>query len=107
MDCPLLSVKRMRTCHMFSRGIGSGGRAKRWIRINSWRSAPNIYLPIPSERIKILKGWFNETLPMLSKGTVFGFVHIDSDFYVSAVEILDYLFDNDRFADGYHLFFDD
>lgn len=62
---------------------------------------------LPAERVRILKGWFSETLPMLPAKAEFALVHIDSDFYLSAVEILDYLFDNDCFADGCHLFFDD
>jgi hypothetical protein len=55
MACPLLSMKRMRTCHMFSRGIGTGGWAKRWIRTNSWGSAPSIYLPSASASVLTVK----------------------------------------------------
>jgi hypothetical protein len=62
---------------------------------------------LPSDRIRIFKGWFSETLPRLKDGTTFALVHIDSDLYESARDVLTWLFERNAYADGCVLLFDD
>ena len=58
-------------------------------------------------RIRIFAGWFSETLKTLPSGTRYALVHIDSDLYASAREVLEHLFANRMIARGAHMFFDD
>lgn len=62
---------------------------------------------ISRDRITIVPGWYKDTLPRLDKGIRFAFVHIDCDLYESTFSVLDHLFQNDAFADGCALYFDD
>lgn len=62
---------------------------------------------LPEERIGILEGWFNKTMPLIPPNTKFALVHIDCDLYESTIEVLNFLFENDCFSDGCRLFFDD
>ncbi|GIL02757.1 MAG: hypothetical protein BroJett030_26560 [Alphaproteobacteria bacterium] len=62
---------------------------------------------LPAEQVRIVEGWFSETLPTLPEGQVFGLVHIDSDLYESARDVLVWMFENDAYADGCALLFDD
>jgi hypothetical protein len=61
----------------------------------------------PQDRICIYDGWFKDTLPLVDKETKFAMVHVDCDLYESTIQVLDYYFSNDLFADGCALFFDD
>lgn len=58
-------------------------------------------------RIKIFAGWFSETLRTLPEGTKYALVHIDSDLYSSARDVLGHLFGNRMLANGAWVFFDD
>ena len=62
---------------------------------------------IKPEAIKIYKGWFSDTLSKIPRGTRFGMIHVDSDLYSSAFEVLDYLFRTGAVSEGALLFFDD
>lgn len=62
---------------------------------------------ISKERIAIYKGFFKSSLKNIPQGTKFCLVHIDSDLYESAYDVLDYLFTHDCFSDGCTLLFDD
>lgn len=50
-------------------------------------------LPIVSDNVELIKGWFCETLPSFiqTQNKKVGFIHIDSDLYSSAKFILDTL----------------
>ena len=63
------------------------------------------YLPI--DQIKVVPGWYKDTLASIPAGTKFALVHIDCDLYESAYQVLDHLFVNDMLSDGCALFFDD
>lgn len=64
---------------------------------------------IESGRIKLVKGWFNETLTEQTKKNLdlkaAAIVYIDSDFYESAVPALEFV--TDLLVDGSILIFDD
>ena len=62
---------------------------------------------LPKERIAIYKGWFCDTLKQLPADAKFSIVHIDSDLYESARDILDDFFTHNRFANGCQILFDD
>jgi O-methyltransferase len=58
-------------------------------------------------RVRIFAGWFSETLKTLPFGTKYALVHIDSDLYASAHDVLEHLFANHMITRGAHIFFDD
>lgn len=55
--------------------------------------------------IEVIPGYFDETLPLLSPGAKFLFVHIDCDLYTSVRPVLDALYD--RVSDGGYIVIDD
>ena len=59
------------------------------------------------DAVKIYKGWFSETLSQIPTETKFSVVHVDSDLYLSAREVLDYLFARSMVSEGAMFFFDD
>lgn len=62
---------------------------------------------LPEKNIKTYNGWFSETLKNIPKGAKFSMIHIDSDLYQSAKEILDYVFGQNILSEGAIIFFDD
>jgi len=62
---------------------------------------------LPKERFVVYEGWFNETLPTISKEVKFGMIHLDCDLYQSILDVLDYCFFNNIVSEGAVLFFDD
>jgi hypothetical protein len=62
---------------------------------------------LPSDLIKIHKGWFSESLPRLPQGTKFAMLHIDCDLYLSALDVLDFVFKSRALSDGAIILFDD
>jgi len=72
---------------------------------NSVTRECSAYLPV--EQIRVVPGWYKETLSNIPADTKFALVHIDCDLYESAYDVLDHLFDNDMLSDGCALFFDD
>lgn len=59
------------------------------------------------ERRLIYEGFFCDTLPEIAPATKFALVHIDSDFYESAYQILEHLVGNQMLSPGAILLFDD
>ena len=62
---------------------------------------------LPSERIVTMKGWFKEALTRLSPKVQFALIHIDSDLYQSAMDVLDHCFAHRRLPPGGIIYFDD
>lgn len=62
---------------------------------------------LPEAQVRVVPGWFADTLPTIPPGTRFAVVHIDSDLYSSAKEVLDHLCATDALANGCMLLFDD
>jgi hypothetical protein len=60
----------------------------------------NGFMPNVRNNVKLLKGWFNETLPVFAKDVLgeghIALLHIDCDLYSSAKLVLDILADNIR-----------
>lgn len=61
---------------------------------------------VPKERIVVYDGWFQDTLPTINLETKFALIHIDSDLYSSAKQVLDHCFVNSLVAEGAAIFFD-
>jgi hypothetical protein len=59
------------------------------------------------DRVKVVAGWFNETLPRLSGDLRFAVVSIDCDLYESTAGVLEYLLGRQTYSDGCAVFFDD
>jgi len=64
-------------------------------------------LPAVGENVRLVKGWFDETLPefLAEHGEPFAFVHIDCDTYEAAKTILDLL--ESRILEGTVVVFDE
>lgn len=64
-------------------------------------------LPNVPNNVTLIKGWFDETIPVFKKynADTVAFVHIDSDLYSSAKTIFDNL--KDRFVNGSIIAFDE
>lgn len=61
---------------------------------------------IPNEKIRIYKGWFKDTLPIIGDGK-FSVVHVDCDLYESTMDSLGFLFEQRRISEGAIILFDD
>lgn len=62
---------------------------------------------LPQDRVVIFKGWFKDSLPTLGSNVKLALVHIDSDLYESAVDVLEYIFANELVSNGCVVLFDD
>lgn len=62
---------------------------------------------LAQERVRIFPGWFSDTVPRLPDGTSYGLVHVDSDLYVSAMDVLSGLFARGMINEGALIYFDD
>ena len=58
-------------------------------------------------KIKIVKGWYKDTISEINENINFSLLHIDSDLYESAIDILDPLFKNNQISNGALILFDD
>lgn len=58
-------------------------------------------------RIRIFEGWFSNTIPLIPAGTSYALIHVDSDLYSSARDVLFGLFERGMVAEGAMIFFDD
>lgn len=58
-------------------------------------------------KIKIIKGWFKDTVPLVPDKVRFSLVHIDGDLYESAIDVLDNLFGKRMISKGAIIYFDD
>jgi hypothetical protein len=77
------------------RGIGPDALARRCSRY------------LAPERIAIHAGWFADTVPALPDDLRFALLHIDSDLYESARDVLHSLFERRMMSDGAMILFDD
>lgn len=59
------------------------------------------------DRIRIFEGWFSDTIPTIPEGTSYALIHVDSDLYSSAKDVLFGLFERGMVAEGAMIFFDD
>jgi O-methyltransferase len=75
--------------------------------ITAEQLAKEIGIHLPEERFKIFAGWFSDTVPQISPDLRFALLHIDSDLYSSAMDILDSLFARRLIARGALVYFDD
>lgn len=82
--------------------VQTGGNAPTPTAISQQCSA---FLPV--DRIRVIPGWYKDTLCKLPADTKLALVHIDCDLYESAYQVLDHLFDRNMLSDGCALFFDD
>jgi hypothetical protein len=62
---------------------------------------------LPDSRIMIYGGWFSETLRVVSDDTRFAMLHIDSDLYQSARDVLEHCFAHRMVSRGAAIHFDD
>jgi O-methyltransferase len=62
---------------------------------------------LPQERVQIFAGWFADTVPSLPADTRLALIHVDSDLYQSAIDVLVPLFARGMIAQGARVFFDD
>ena len=62
---------------------------------------------IGEDQVVCYPGLFEQTMPDIPEKLEFALVHIDSDLYMSAKQVLDYCFEKQHFADGCLLLFDD
>lgn len=62
---------------------------------------------LPAHALHIYSGLFKETLLSLSKDTKLAMLHIDSDLYESARDVLEYVFSHGFVQEGCVIFFDD
>jgi hypothetical protein len=62
---------------------------------------------LPPTAIEIYRGWFSETMPQIASGTKFSMLHIDCDLYLSALNVLDFVFKTRVLSEGALVLFDD
>lgn len=60
-----------------------------------------------SANVRVIPGWYNETLPKLSRELRFALVSIDCDLYESTSAVLEFLLGQKTYSDGCAVFFDD
>jgi hypothetical protein len=85
----------------------AGGRCSATRSESSWAVRPaQVPGPQTPDRVRVFEGWFRDTLPT-TPDLPYGLIHIDSDLYVSAMDVLDFLFSHRRVAEGALIFFDD
>lgn len=85
-------------------GVWSPGAC---IGIGPEELARKVTAHIPAQRVRILPGWFKDTVPQLPAEVRFALVHVDSDLYASAMDALDGLFGRGLIAEGALIYFDD
>jgi O-methyltransferase len=59
------------------------------------------------DRFEIHHGWFSDTIPALDADRRFALIHVDSDLYQSAIDVLRNLFSRGMVSRGAYIFFDD
>ena len=85
-------------------GVWSSGTC-RGVTSNQLRNMCQKHLP-PS-RIDIYEGWFSDTLATLPAETRLALLHVDSDLYQSAVDVLHHCFARQMISRGAAIHFDD
>ncbi len=62
---------------------------------------------LPPGRLEIHSGWFADTVPALGGERRFALIHVDSDLYQSAMDVLKNLFSRGLVSRGAYVYFDD
>jgi Macrocin-O-methyltransferase (TylF) len=62
---------------------------------------------LAADRFEIHPGWFSDTIPALDADRRFALIHVDSDLYQSAIDVLRNLFSRGMVSRGAYIFFDD
>jgi O-methyltransferase len=62
---------------------------------------------LASDRLEIYPGWFSDTVSTLASERRFALIHIDSDLYQSAIDVLSNLFSRGMVSRGAYIYFDD
>lgn len=62
---------------------------------------------LPASRLAIYEGWFSQTLPSVPRSNRLALIHIDSDLYQSAIDVLDFCFAHQMVSRGAAIHFDD
>ncbi|BDA83949.1 hypothetical protein Sa4125_14910 [Aureimonas sp. SA4125] len=62
---------------------------------------------LAADRFEIVSGWFSDTVPALPGDLRFALLHVDSDLYSSAMDVLDGLFSRGMVQKGALIYFDD
>lgn len=62
---------------------------------------------LSADRIVIKEGWFENTIPTLTKDSSFALIHIDCDLYSSTMDVLDGLLGRGLLETGALIYFDD
>src|SRR5262249_11865700 len=62
---------------------------------------------LPTSRLKIYRGWSKDTMPLLPPQTMLAMLHIDSDLYQSAIDVLHHAFAHGMVQEGAIVLFDD
>lgn len=86
------------------RGVWSAGSL---VGISAEQLAAKLKPLIAPERVHIYAGWFSETIPHIPPDTRFALVHVDSDLYASAMDVLSGLFERRMISHGALIYFDD
>lgn len=86
--------------------MGFWGRGK-CLGLSAAQLRQKIQAYLPDGRILIYPGWFKDMFKNVPAATRFSMVHIDCDYYQSALEVLEFLFSERRLSPGAMLFFDD
>jgi hypothetical protein len=82
-----------------------GAGAYKGLNPEQLRRACQKYLP--PDTVSTHAGWFSQTLPKLAPGTKFAMLHIDCDLYLSALDVLDFVFKAGMLSEGALVLFDD
>lgn len=62
---------------------------------------------LTNSELKVIKGWFKDTVPLIPSETKFALIHIDGDLYESALDVLENLLVRNMIAEGAMVYFDD
>jgi O-methyltransferase len=62
---------------------------------------------LTNSELKVIKGWFKDTVPLIPSETKFALIHIDGDLYESAIDVLDNLLARNMISKGAMVYFDD
>lgn len=86
------------------RGVWSAGSL---VGVGTGELSGMVRAHLPFERFHIYAGWFSETVPALDPSRRFALLHIDSDLYQSAIDVLDSLLSRGMVSRGAYIYFDD
>jgi O-methyltransferase len=87
-----------------SNGLWSKGSCK---GLTSEKLTSVVLKYLANSELKVIKGWFKDTVPLIPSETKFAMIHIDGDLYESAIDVLDNLFTRNMISEGAMVYFDD